>query len=53
MERTQLKATAVAHPLESAGLKCRLCGAMLRHSFADLGITPLRQKHVPEVPVYE
>lgn len=34
------------HPLERAGLSCRFCGAGLRHTFADLGMTPLCQKHV-------
>jgi SAM-dependent methyltransferase len=34
------------HPLEQAGLTCRFCGSVLRHTFADLGLSPLCQKHV-------
>ncbi|HEX5133255.1 MAG TPA: class I SAM-dependent methyltransferase [Candidatus Krumholzibacteria bacterium] len=34
------------HPLVSAGLACRFCAAPLRETFADLGMTPLCQKHV-------
>ena len=45
-ETRHLEATRAAHPLESAGLKCRFCAAPLVHSFADLGMTPLCQKHV-------
>jgi SAM-dependent methyltransferase len=30
----------------AAGLTCRFCGARLEHSFVDLGMSPLCQKHV-------
>ena len=46
MEQTHVDLRPGAHPLERAGLACRFCGATLRHSFADLGMTPLCQKHV-------
>lgn len=36
----------VSTPLSAARLKCRFCGAALTLSFADLGMTPLCQKHV-------
>jgi len=41
-------ATPLAHtgPAATAGLACRFCGASLSLSFADLGMTPLCQKHV-------
>jgi SAM-dependent methyltransferase len=47
MEQPRPTTSAVhAHPLDAAGLKCRFCAARLEHSFADLGLTPLCQKHV-------
>jgi hypothetical protein len=46
MQRTQADGVMTAHPLESAGLTCRFCAAPLRVSFADLGMSPLCQKHV-------
>jgi SAM-dependent methyltransferase len=47
MERVpQVTSTESMHPLERAGLTCRFCGEPLHNTFADLGMTPLCQKHV-------
>src|SRR6187399_576763 len=46
MQPTPAPDVVTAGPLASAGLTCRFCGASLRLSFADLGMTPLCQKHV-------
>ncbi|HET6348293.1 MAG TPA: class I SAM-dependent methyltransferase [Candidatus Krumholzibacteria bacterium] len=46
MQHSPAPDVATAHPLGTAGLTCRFCGAALRVSFADLGMTPLCQKHV-------
>jgi hypothetical protein len=46
MQPTQAPDAATAQALATAGLKCRFCGASLSLSFADLGMTPLCQKHV-------
>lgn len=45
MQSTRTDATTTAHPLDVA-LSCRFCGAPLSVSFADLGMSPLCQKHV-------
>jgi len=34
------------HPTNATGFRCRLCDAPLRHTFADLGVSPLCQAHV-------
>jgi len=34
------------HPTSATGFRCRLCDAPLRHTFADLGVSPLCQTHV-------
>jgi len=46
-------AVAQATPLAGAVLTCRFCHARLEHSFADLGLTPLCQKHVKPSQVNE
>lgn len=33
-------------PVESGGPRCRFCSSALRHTFVDLGTSPLCQKHV-------
>jgi SAM-dependent methyltransferase len=36
----------VKHPLDEIGIPCRFCGTKLEDTFADLGMTPLCQRHV-------
>ncbi len=51
--KTHASPAPAPHPLEAAGLTCRFCGAPLRTSFADLGMTPLCQKHVKPQQINE
>jgi hypothetical protein len=46
MEQTRTAGVVANRPIENIALTCRFCGAPLRVSFADLGMTPLCQKHV-------
>ena len=34
-------------PVETTGPLCRFCGADLRHTFVDLGMSPLCESYVP------
>ena len=37
----------------SRGFSCRFCGAGLRHSFVDLGMSPLCQTHIAPGQLHE
>jgi len=46
MSAGQQADTAVSVMAEIAALDCRFCGTRLRHSFVDLGLSPLCEKYV-------
>jgi hypothetical protein len=38
--------TTVARPAAAPAARCRSCGIALRHTFVDLGMSPLCQTHI-------
>ena len=36
----------MTHPTGHTGASCRFCGHPLRHTFVDLGMSPLCQTHI-------
>lgn len=41
-----MKGEAISTPMETGYFNCRSCGTQLRHSFVDLGMSPLCQTHI-------
>jgi hypothetical protein len=46
MHSTELNAELQEHDPEKRTTRCRFCGTQLRHTFVDLGMSPLCQTHV-------